>query len=84
MLFVRPGELRAAEWSEFVWDLAEWQIPAARMKMKVAHMVTLSTQAMGYANEVHSAHCFWATVRTIMDEIMGERVDLIEHQLAHG
>jgi integrase len=39
---------------------------------------------MGYAAEVHSAHGFRAMARTIMDEVLGERVDLIEHQLAHA
>jgi integrase len=38
---------------------------------------------MGYAKEIHSAHGFRAMARTIMDEVMGERVDLLEHQLAH-
>jgi integrase len=123
MLFVRPGELRAAEWSEIDLDAAEWRIPAVKMKMGVDHLVPLSTQAvallrnvsamtghgkfvfpslrtgerpmsentvnaalrgMGYAKEVHSAHGFRAMARTIMDEVMGERVDLIEHQLAHA
>ena len=39
---------------------------------------------MGIAENVHSAHGFRAMARTIMDEVMGERVDLIEHQLAHA
>ena len=38
---------------------------------------------MGYSKDVHTAHGFRAMARTIMDEVMGERVDLIEHQLAH-
>ena len=33
LVFVRPGELRGAEWSEFDLEEAEWRIPAARMKM---------------------------------------------------
>jgi integrase len=41
-------------------------------------------RAMGYSNEVHTAHGFRATARTIMDEVLGERVDLIEHQLAQA
>jgi integrase len=44
--FVRPGELRAAEWSEINLDTAEWKIPAERMKMKRPHLVPLSTQAV--------------------------------------
>ena len=123
LVFVRPGELRTAEWSEIDIDGATWNIPGSKMKMKRDHLVPLSTQAveilrhlhaitghgryvfpsvrtgerpmsentinaalrgMGYAQEVHSAHGFRAMARTIMDEVLGERVDLIEHQLAHA
>jgi integrase len=123
LVFVRPGELRTAEWAEIDLDGAEWRIPGSKMKMKNDHIVPLSTQAveilrsvhpltghgryvfpslrtgerpmsentinaalrgMGYSKEVHSAHGFRAMARTIMDEVLGERVDLIEHQLAHA
>jgi integrase len=122
LLFVRPGELRTAEWAEIDLDAAEWRIAGPKMKMKVDHVVPLATQAvqilrnlqpitghgrfvfpsirtgerpmsentinaalrgMGYSAEVHTAHGFRATARTIMDEVLGERVDFIEHQLAH-
>lgn len=122
LVFVRPGELRTAEWAEIDLDAAEWRIAGAKMKMKVDHIVPLATQAveilrnlhpitghgryvfpsirtgerpmsentinaalrgMGYSAEVHTAHGFRATARTIMDEVLGERVDFIEHQLAH-
>jgi len=46
LTFVRPGELRHAEWSEFDEDTAEWRIPAAKMKMKALHLVPLSRQAL--------------------------------------
>ena len=122
LVFVRPGELRTAEWAEIDLDAAEWRIPGSKMKMKVDHIVPLSTQAveilrsvqpitrhgryvfpsartgerlmsentvnaalrqMGYSTEVHTGHGFRATFRTIADEVLGERVDLIEHQMAH-
>jgi integrase len=122
LVFVRPGELRTAEWREIDLDRAEWRIPATKMKMKIEHLVPLATQAveilrdlhrltghgkfvfpslrtddacmsentinaalrgMGYAQEVMTGHGFRAMARTIMDEVLGERVDLIEHQLAH-
>lgn len=122
LVFVRPGELRTAEWAEIDLDAAEWRIAGAKMKMKIDHIVPLATQAveilrnlhpitghgryvfpsirtgerpmsentinaalrgMGYSAEVHTAHGFRATARTIMDEVLGERVDFIEHQLAH-
>lgn len=122
LVFVRPGELRTAEWSEIDLDAAEWRLPASKMKMKVEHLVPLSVQAveilrtlqpitgegkyvfpslrskacmsentinaalrgMGYGKEVMTGHGFRAMARTIMDEVLGERVDLIEHQLAHA
>ncbi len=122
LVFVRPGELRTAEWAEIDLDAAQWRIPGSKMKMKLDHLVPLSGQAvallrtvqpltghgryvfpslrtgerpmsentinsalrgLGIADTVHSAHGFRAMARTIMDEVMGERVDLIEHQLAH-
>ena len=123
LVFVRPGELRMAEWAEIDLDAAEWRIPGAKMKMGTDHIVPLARQAveilralysytghdqhvfpsinkggrpmsentvncalraMGYSQEVHTAHGFRAMARTIMDEVLGERVDLIEHQLAHA
>jgi integrase len=123
LLFVRPGELRAADWAEFNLDAAEWRIPAAKMKMRLDHIVPLSRQAldvlrslhaltgkgkyvfpsirtadrcmsentvnaalrsMGYSTDMMTAHGFRATARTILDEVLGVRVDLIEHQLAHA
>ena len=122
LVFVRPGELRAAEWPELDLDNGEWNIPAEKMKMKVAHLVPLSSQAvailkelqpitgrgkyvfpsfrtslrcmsenavnaalrsMGFDREFITGHGFRATARTILDEILGFRPDIIEHQLAH-
>lgn len=54
LLFVRPGELRQAEWSEIDFEAAEWSIPAERMKMKVAHLVPLSDQAVAILRELHA------------------------------
>ena len=66
LVFVRPGELRAARWEEFTFDLADpapgqkpahpepqWRIPAARMKMREQHLVPLSTQAVAILRELH-------------------------------
>jgi integrase len=46
--------------------------------------INAALRGMGYSQDVHSAHGFRAMARTIMDEVLGERVDLIEHQLAHS
>lgn len=54
MFFVRPGELRKAEWAEFDLDKAEWNIPAERMKMREPHLVPLSSQAVAILRELHA------------------------------
>lgn len=122
LVFVRPGELRTAEWAEIDLEAAEWRIPGSKMKMGNDHIVPLCRQAvdilrsiqpltgggryvfpsirtgqrpmsentvnsalraLGYPTEVHTGHGFRALARTIMDEVLEMRVDLIEHQLAH-
>ncbi len=52
LVFVRPGELRHAEWTEFDFKKAEWRIPAAKMKMREQHIVPLSAQALGILKEI--------------------------------
>jgi integrase len=67
LVFVRPGELRGAQWSEFAFDLTDppkgkkpqhpepqWRIPAERMKMREQHIVPLSTQAVAILRELHA------------------------------
>jgi integrase len=65
LLFVRPGELRAAQWEEFDLDAnePEWRIPAARMKMRELHIVPLSSQAVAILRELQpvtgpNGYCF--------------------------
>lgn len=53
LLFVRPGELRHAEWPEIDLDAAEWNIPAGKMKMRQPHLVPLSEQAVAILRELH-------------------------------
>lgn len=54
LTFVRPGELRKAEWSEFECEQGEWRIPASRMKMKEQHIIPLSMQSLAVLKELHS------------------------------
>lgn len=121
LVFVRPGELRSAEWADIDLDAAEWRYTVT--KTNTPHIVPLSTQAvailkelqaltgngrylfpsprsksrpmsdnailsamrrMDIGKDVMSGHGFRAMARTILDEVLGERVDLIEHQLAHA
>ena len=123
LIFVRPGELRQAEWSEMDLDAGLWSIPAERMKTRQPHLVPLCKQAveilrelqpltgrgryvfpgartngkplsdntlnaalrrMGIGKDELVAHGFRAMARTILDEVLGYRIDWIEHQLAHA
>ncbi len=52
LTFVRPGELRNAEWSEIDLEAAEWNIPAGKMKMRQPHLVPLSRQAVDLLTEL--------------------------------
>ena len=54
LTFVRTVELRAAHWTEIDLDRAEWRIPAERMKMREAHIVPLSRQAVELLRELHT------------------------------
>ena len=45
-VFVRPGELRQAEWTEIDFDAAVWKIAATKMKMRQPHTVPLSRQSL--------------------------------------
>jgi integrase len=123
LVFVRPGELRNAEWSEIDFEKKEWNIPAEKMKMRQPHLVPLSKQAiiilketklmtshskyifpsitslkrpmsdntlnlalrrMDYTKEEMTAHGFRAMARTLLDEELKFRPDIIEHQLSHA
>jgi integrase len=52
LVFVRPGELRHAEWSEIDFESAMWSIPAGKMKMRHPHLVPLSRQALETLSEL--------------------------------
>jgi integrase len=54
LLFVRPGELRHAEWTEIDSEGQEpqWRIPAEKMKMGEQHIVPLSKQALALLREL--------------------------------
>ncbi len=123
LVFVRPGELRHAEWQHIDFVTKEWRYLVT--KTKTDHIVPLSSQAvkilqelkpltghgrfvfpsartpngsramsdvallaglrrMGFDKTEMSTHGFRAMARTILDEVLGFRVDFIEHQLAHA
>ena len=119
-VFVRPGELRKAEWKDINIENAEWRYHVG--KTEIEHIVPLSTQVveilknvfpftgsgryifttgnykdrpmsentingalrrLGIGKEEMTGHGFRAMARTILDEVLGYRQDIIEHQLAH-
>ncbi|MDR3203125.1 MAG: site-specific integrase [Deltaproteobacteria bacterium] len=51
-VFVRPGELRHAQWHEIDLEAALWTIPAEKMKMRSRHLVPLSTQVVSILTEL--------------------------------
>ncbi len=123
MVFIRPGELRAAKWADIDLDAALWSYtpPKTRNQTQLEHIIPLPTQAvailrdlqeltgrspyvfhswgksgymseaavlnalrrMGYGKDEMTGHGFRAMARTILDEVLGFRVELIEQQLAH-
>jgi integrase len=54
LTFVRTIELRYAEWTEIDEEKAEWRVPAEKMKMKLAHIVPLSKQAIAVLKELRT------------------------------
>lgn len=52
-VFVRPGELRHAEWNEFDLEAALWTIPAGKTKMRKDHLVPLSRQSIAILEDLH-------------------------------
>jgi integrase len=54
LTFVRPGELRAAEWAETDLDAAVWSIPGGKMKMKRPHRVPLAPRAIAILRELQT------------------------------
>ncbi|MBV2180973.1 MAG: integrase arm-type DNA-binding domain-containing protein [Castellaniella sp.] len=122
LLFVRPGELRKAEWAQFDLDRAEWRYLVT--KTKTPHIVPLARQAvdilrdlqaltgrgrylfpgardrarpmsnmtinaalrrLGYDTQADmTGHGVRAMARTILHEELGQKPEVIEHQLAHA
>lgn len=52
LTMTRPGEVRFARWDELDMERLEWRIPAERMKMRAAHIVPLSRQAVAILDEL--------------------------------
>jgi integrase len=77
-VFVRPGELRGAAWSEFDLDAAEWRIPGVRMKMDREHIVPLSRQVLALLRELRTqtgdSRLLFPNIRSIDRPISGNTI----------
>lgn len=127
LVFVRPGELRHAQWEDIDLEAQEWRFIASKTKQN--HIVPLSKQAIEILQEIHpltgrgryvfpsvrsnfslatnqrpmsenaitaalrtlgytgqqmTGHGFRAMARTVLDEVLGYRIEWIEQQLAHA
>ena len=78
LLFPRPGELRAAKWSEFDFENAVWTIPAERTKMRRAHRIPLSPQALAILTDLrtltgcseYALHSTWSIKQCMCENTM--------------
>ena len=88
LVFVRPGELRYAEWKEFDLDNAEWVISAEKMKMRRPHRVPLSRQAVIILEGLKTitGECRWLfpSVRTIIRPISENTLNAALRRLGYG
>lgn len=88
LVFVRPGELRKAEWVEFDLDAAIWRIPGERMKMKAPHIVPLSSQAVALLRELSpltsNGRYVFPSVRTLSRPMSENTVNVALRRLGYG
>lgn len=87
-VFVRPGELRHAEWDEIDLEAGLWIIPAEKMKMRKPHRVPLSNQAIAVLKEVHiftgPAGYVFPSVRTHSRPMSENTVNAALRRLGYG
>jgi integrase len=77
--------IEVLRWLQPLSDQFRYVFPSIRDHRKPLSdgTVNAALRIMGYEQGSLTGHGFRATARTILDEVMWERVDLIEHQLAH-
>ena len=87
-VFVRPGELRHAEWNEFDLDTAEWSIRAEKMKMRRPHRVPLARQSLGVLQELQQltgkGRWLFPSVRTSTRPISENTLNAALRRLGYG
>jgi integrase len=87
-VFVRPGELRQAEWTEFDLDGAVWNIPAKKMKMRRAHRIPLARHAVAILRELRQitgdGRWLFPSVRTSARPISENTLNAALRRLGYG
>jgi integrase len=87
-VFVRPGELRHAEWKEFDLDTAVWGIPAEKMKMRRPHRVPLARQPLAILRELQeitgNGRWLFPSVRTFTRPISENTLNAALRRLGYG
>jgi integrase len=87
-VFVRPSELRCAEWSEFDFESRVWAIPAERMKMKRPHRVPLSSQVirtLGYLRRITGgAKLVFPSTRSLLRPLSENTLNAALRRLGYG
>jgi integrase len=87
-VFVRPGELRQAEWAEFDLDAAVWSIPANKMKMRRAHRVPLARQSLAILQELKkttgNGRWLFPSIRTVTRPISENTLNAALRRLGYG
>jgi integrase len=87
-VFVRPGELRRAEWSEFDLDAAVWTIPAQKMKMRRPHRVPLSRQSLDIVRDLleitGNGRLVFPSVRTVLRPISENTLNAALRRLGYA
>jgi integrase len=86
--FVRPGELRHAEWDEFDLDSEVWSIPAEKMKMRRPHRVPLARQPLAVLRELQAitgnGRWLFPSVRTFIRPISENTLNAALRRLGYG
>lgn len=87
-VFVRPGELRMAEWAEIDLEAAVWRIPGSRMKMNREHVVPLSRQAIAILKEAKAltgqGRFVFPSVRTNLRPMSENTLNAALRRLGYG
>jgi integrase len=87
-VFVRPGELRRAEWNEFDLDKTVWSIPAEKMKMRRPHRVPLARQSLAILRELHevtgNGRWLFPSIRSFTRPISENTLNAALRRLGYG